>query len=148
MLDLIEMKKSLFFVLIIAFLLIIIYILINLSSGRTTFFGKASGSGVLSPGNSYVFASPITAKTNLDKIRVTVFALDGQGKGVANVLVTVGCRDVSACGGAVSFTDVQPQTDTLGQAIFDIASSVVGKYEVQAYVGGSPIPQTVTVNFQ
>ncbi|MBU2577625.1 hypothetical protein KKA69_02215 [Patescibacteria group bacterium] len=141
------MKRSLFFVLVIAFLLVIIYILINLSSGRTTFFGKASGSGVLSPGNSYVFASPVTAKAGMDKIRVTVFALDGQGRGVPNALVSVGCLDTVACGG-VSFTDVQRQTDTLGQAIFDITSSSAGKFEIQAFVSGTSIPQTVMVNFQ
>ncbi|RJR24643.1 hypothetical protein C4578_02520 [Candidatus Microgenomates bacterium] len=141
------MKRSLLLILVAVFLLVIIYILINLSSGRTNFFGKASGSGVLSPGNSYVFASPITAKANLDKIRVTVFALDGQGKGIANALVSVGCKESAACNG-VSFTDIQQQTDTLGQAIFDVSSSMTGKYEIQAYASGTPIPQTVTVNFQ
>lgn len=141
------MKKSILFVLVIVFLLIIIYILINLSSGRTSFFGKASGSGMLSPGNSYVFASPITAKAGMDKIRVTVFALDGQGKGIPNSLVNVNCKEAAACSG-VSFADVQQQTDTLGQAIFDVTSSSAGKYEIQAFVAGALIPQTVMVNFQ
>lgn len=145
------MKKSrlIIYALLALFLIIIIYLLLNLSAGRTTFFGKATSSGIFSGANSYVFASPLLARPGGDKIRVTVFALDGQGKGIPNKTVLVNCKEPAVCqSGGVAFDAVQPQSDNLGQAIYDLSSPAVGKFELQASVGGVAIPQTVTVAFQ
>lgn len=145
------MKKGrlIIYALLALFLIIIIYLLLNLSAGRTTFFGRATSTGVFSGANSYVFASPLLVRTGGDKIRVTVFALDGQGKGIPNKTVLVNCKEPTICqSGQVAFEAVQPQSDNLGQAIYDLSSPVAGKYELQASVGGLPIPQTVTVAFQ
>lgn len=141
-------KKSFLYIFLFVFLLVVAYIVLTLSAGRTNFFGRASGSGVLTATNSYVFASPLSARKG-DKIRVTVFALDGQGRGVPNKGVLINCKDLTACRtGGVMFTDVQSQTDTLGQAIFDVVAARDGQYEIEAQVAGITIPQTVTITFQ
>lgn len=119
----------------------------NLSAGRTTFFGKAVNSGVFNATNSYVFASPLTASIGGEKIRVTVFALDDRGRGIAQQNVSVTCRQTADCQG-VSFEGVQAQTDTLGRALYDISSSSGGKFEVQATIEGVALPQSVTVTFR
>jgi len=90
----------------------------------------------------------LSARVGGDKIRVTVFILDGQGKGIAGKRVTVNCRDSVSCqANGIVFSDVQPQTDSLGQSIFDISGSVAGQYELQASSEGIAIPQTVTISF-
>ncbi len=144
------MKKSLLvYIFLVIFLLGVAYVVLTLSTGRTTFFGKASGSGVFNALNSYLFASPLSATIGGEKIRVTVFALDGQGKGIPNKVAGLSCTDASKCQtGGLVVVGVQDQTDTLGQAIFDVSASVAGKYELQAQVDGQVIPQMVTVSFQ
>lgn len=144
------MKKSnILYVFLVIFLIGVAYIVLTLSTGTTSFFGKAAGSGVFTAANSYLFASPLTGRINGDKIRVTVFALDGQGKGVAAKPVSINCKDLAVCQqNGIILTPVQPETDTLGQAIYDISSPKVGKFELQAIVSGVVIPQTVTVTFQ
>lgn len=144
------MKKSaVIYVILVFFLLAVAFVVLNLSSGRTTFFGKATGSSTFSASNSYVFGSPLSVRVGGDKIRVTVFILDGQGKGISGKPVTVSCKDAVTCQtSGIVFSDVQPQTDSLGQSIFDISGSVAGQYELQASAGGVTIPQTVTISFQ
>ena len=144
-------KKStlLIYILMAVFLLIAVWIFVNLSAGRTTFFGRAATSGVADTNNSYVFASPVSARINGDKIRVTTFVLDGQGKGVAGQSVIVDCVESALCqNGGVVISPVQQQTDNLGQSIWEIAAAGVGKYVIRATVGSSVIPQTVTIDFR
>ena len=141
------MKRWITIILLIVFLIIIIYLVANLSAGRTTFFGKAVNSGVFNATNSYVFASPLTAGIGGENLRVTVFVLDDRGRGIAGKTVTVNCKDPSSCQG-VEFKPVQAQTDTLGRALYDISSSAAGKFEIQASAGGISIPQSVTVVFR
>lgn len=144
-----EKRSPVLFIIIGLFLILAVWIVINLSAGRTTFFGRASTTGVFNPSNSYVFASPLTARVGGDKIRITVFVLDGQGRGIPGSSVTVGCVDEVVCQNAgLSFEPVQAGSDNLGQAIYDVSSPVRGKYELQARIGGTSIPQTVTVSFQ
>lgn len=143
-------KRSLLLFGLLAFFLIgVVYVVATLSAGRTTFFGKAASSGVFNAGNSYVFVSPVVARVGGDKIRVTIFALDGQGRGVANRNVTVNCKDVNLCQTAqIAIVAVQANTDSLGQALYDVSSPTAGKYELQAAVDGVAVPQTVTIVFQ
>jgi hypothetical protein len=144
------MKKSLLvYIFLVVFLLGVAYIVLTLSTGRTTFFGKASGAGVFNALNSYLFASPLSAAIGGEKIRVTVFALDGQGKGTPSKVAGLSCVNALSCQtGGLVVAGVQGETDTLGQAIFDVSASTAGKYELQAQVEGQVIPQTVTVSFQ
>lgn len=131
------------------FVLVVIYLVILFSSGRTSIFGRASGQGVLSSTNSYVFASPLLAKVGGEKIRVTVFALDGQGKGISGKKVAINCIEPDNCLSlGLVVENVQPDTDTLGRGIFDISSTSVGQFKLQAKVEEVVIPQTVTVTFQ
>lgn len=142
-------KGTLVYLLLGIFLIIVIYLVANLSQGNTTFFGRAAQSGIFSASNSYIFGSPLTARAGGDKVRVTVFVLDDQGKGIPRKNVALNCKEPELCQNAgIAFTDVQSQTDTLGQAIYDLSGRTAGKYELQAKVDGIAIPQTVTVVFQ
>lgn len=144
-----EKRSPVLFAVVGLFLILVVWAVINLSAGRTAFFGRASTKGVFNPANSYVFASPLTARVGGDKIRITVFVLDGQGRGIPGSSVLVGCVDEVACQNAsLAFEPVQSGSDNLGQAIYDVSSPVRGKYELQARIGGTSIPQTVTVSFQ
>lgn len=137
------------YALVAIFLLVAVWMVINLTAGRTTFLGRASGEGRPDTGNSYVFASPVSARIAGDKIRITTFVLDGQGKGVAGQSVVVDCTDSVLCqGGGVIITPVQQTTDNLGQSIWEISATGIGKYTLRAVVGSSAIPQTVTVDFR
>lgn len=92
--------------------------------------------------NSYMFASPLSAATgNVEKIRVTVFILDGTGAGVSGKVVSLSGVDLLAV------TSVQATTDSMGRAIFDLAAGTDGRYEIGAGVGGSSLSQKVTVTF-
>jgi len=141
------MKKFLTVFLLGLFLILVIYLVVNFSAGRTNFLGKAASSGVFSASNSYVFVSPLTGSVGGENLRATVFVLDDRGRGIAGKTVTVNCKDPSSCQG-VEFKPVQPQTDTLGRALYDISASVAGKYEIQAVSEGITIPQSVTVVFR
>ena len=141
------MKKWITIFLLVLFLIIVIYLVANLSAGRTTFFGKAVNSGVFNATNSYVFASPLTASIGGEKMRVTVFALDDRGRGIAQQSVSVVCKQPAECTG-VNFEGVQQQTDTLGRALYDLSSSAAGKFEIQASIEGIVLPQSVTVVFR
>ena len=137
------------YVFMAVFLLIAVWIFVNLSAGRTTFFGRAAPMGVPDTSNSYVFASPVSARINGDKIRITTFVLDGQGKGVTGKSVIVDCVDSALCqSSGVVIAPIQQMTDNLGQSIWEISASTTGKYVLRAVVGASAIPQTVTVDFR
>jgi len=132
------------------FLVAVVFVLFNLSMGRTNFFGRASTPGTISLPACRVFASPVISKSGgNDKIRVTAFILDDTGRGVTNKTVDFSCRDVSLCQTSqVVFSPVQPNTDNIGQAFYDVSSMSEGSFEVEARVGGLSVPQTVTVVFR
>lgn len=112
---------------------------------KTTVFGsKASNvrtsSVVLE--NSYLFASPIQAKADgLEKVRLTVFLLDGRGLGVANQTVTINVSPL------VTVQQSQNITDESGKAIFDLSSSTIKTFNVSAQVGNKILPQQVKIVF-
>lgn len=114
---------------------------------QTVFYGRASspsvdrGEPVLA--NSYLFASPLRAAAGgQEMVRVTVFVLDDQGRGVEGKLVELG----QAAG--LEVAAVQAQTDYLGRALFDLAGSAAGEYHVEAAVEGQVLPQRVKVSFR
>ncbi len=141
-------KRGLIFTLII---LLIVLLSLGLTvffiSQRTTFFGRASSpslsSGEIALENSYVFASPLSAKTDgKEKIRITVFILDSQGKGVYNQAVFLGEDE------RLEIKEVQPVTDTIGRALFDVSSTVATDYFIEAQVNNQLLPQRIKVTFR
>lgn len=92
--------------------------------------------------NSYIFASPLTASTgNVERIRITVFILDGTGSGISGETVTLSGVD------KLAVYSVQAITDTIGRALFDVAAGTSGTYEIGAIINGTNIPQKISVTF-
>src|SRR5690349_8467968 len=117
------MRKSLIF-LIIFILLAFISMGIFIAFQTGFIFTRASVPLTsFSADNSYVFASPLRAQANgEEKIRVTVFVLNGQGLGVPG-------RNVELPKNPNLLIDgVQPTTDNVGKAVFDIATRTAGVY--------------------
>lgn len=137
----------------VAVLLILLFLLISLGlmvifiQERTTLFGRAFGptprKGAVEIENSYMFASPLQAQADgKEKIRITVIILDSEGWGVAEKLVVLG-QDAR-----LRMTPVQPVTDSLGKAIFDVASTVPADYFIEARVDNQILPQRVKITFR
>ncbi len=130
--------------LIIAFLVFALAATVFLALRTTIFFNHAYNTSSTTPvsQNSYLFASPLQAKSGgAEKIRLTVFLLDGRGIGVANQIVTLNRPQ------GVTQTDVQSSTDDTGKAVFDITSLNPGRFEIAAQSGSFAIPQKVKVVF-
>jgi len=132
------------------FLVGVVYVLFNLSFGRTVFFGKAQTPGAVSLDACRVFASPVISQAGgIDRIRMTVFVIDETGRGVANKSVQLVCRDLSLCqSSGLIVSSIQPSSDTSGQSFFEVVSQSAGSYELVANINGMAVPQTVTVVFQ
>lgn len=129
-------------------ILLIIFLLITLLGSfalvfRTTIFSsRASSSGSVAYSNSYLFSSPLQAKSDgKELIRISVFLLDGRGLGVPNQLVTISTSP------KVSINSVQSTTDDTGKAVFDLSSDRPLKTIVTASNDNHTIPQTVSVTF-
>ena len=139
------MKKTTLILLVVFFLLFSLGGLVFFISQRTTFFGRAYTPAVgtnFSPQNSYLFASPLRAVADgQEKIRLTVFLLDSSGRGVAGQTVFLGQNE------NLTVSAVQPTTDELGRAIFDISAQTAGEYLIEARVGSEILPQRVNVSF-
>jgi len=114
---------------------------------RTSYYSSAStgvNSRIFSPGNSYIFASPISASADGSGIiRITVFILDGQGLGVANQPV-----ELAVGQGALTIAKIAPITDSFGRAYFDVTSQIAGSYTIGAQLSGVTLPQRVGVSFR
>jgi len=147
-------KGSVVGILSLVFLILILLLVLYLIGTRTSFFNMASSvttTTTVTPAtpttsvaieNSYMFASPLKAASGgQEKIRITVFVLDGKGAGVSGKSVSLGNIQ------GLSVFPVQPLTDTLGRAIFDVSSLNPGNFEVSALVGSLVLPQKVTITF-
>ncbi len=140
-----------FIVSTLKYIVIILLLLIGLAGSVfvvirvTTFTNKAAGSGSASSvvtQNSYLFASPLQAKAdNQEKVRLTVFILDGRGLGVSNKTVSIIKPSL------LQLTEIQSITDDTGKAVFDLTSPSSGTYTLEAKVDGSALPQKVRVMF-
>ncbi len=92
--------------------------------------------------NSYIFASPIQAQGNgQEKIRINVFLLDSQGLGVSQKTVTLSSTPM------LNIEAVQPQTDDFGKAIFNLSSSLPGKYQISASTSDFVLKQQLSILF-
>jgi len=139
------MKKTTLILLVVFVLLFSLAGLVMVISQRTTFFGRAytptTGTN-FSPQNSYLFASPLRAAADSqEKIRITVFLLDSSGRGVVGQTVFLGQNE------RLTISPVQPTTDELGRAIFDISANSPGEYLIEARVGSEILPQRVKISF-
>lgn len=131
---------------IIIFMLFSLTLTVSLMSERTTFFGKAQvpvSVGQLSLENSYVFASPLEALADgKQRIRITAFLLNTEGLGVKGKRVYLGQTL------ALTTQEVQPITDSLGRALFDVASTKKGEYFIEVGVEGQVLPQRARITFR
>lgn len=97
-----------------------------------------------SPENSYVISTPTKAKGDgQQKLRVTVYILNGQGLGVLGKVVFIGNPDEKN----LVFDNVQPNTDSLGKAYFDVSSKTSGDYYLDVKVDGAILPQKAHLLF-
>lgn len=132
------------------YLFIIIFLSIALAASlylvlKTNVFVKKASTGNQSTvvlENSYLFVSPLQAKAdNKEKMRLTVFILDGRGLGVPNQTISLSTSS------QISITAVQNITDDSGKAIFDLSSNIAGQFSVSAKTPNSTVPQQVKVVF-
>lgn len=130
-------------VLILVIIILVAFGAYFLTQTRTGIFGRAAGTPeAYSLDNSYLFASPITAQAGgQEKIKVSAFLLSGEGKGVAGKRINLVSQP------ALTISEIQTDTDSKGQAIFEISAPTAGRYIIQASVEGNVFPQSVTVTF-
>ena len=112
------------------------------STSTTSIDVGLSGSSSLSLDNSYTFASPLRAKSGGEKIRITVFILDGRGLGISGKTVSIGAGNST-----LQITAIQPITDGQGRATFDVSSVTPGTYIIQATVDGTNLTQKANISF-
>ena len=136
-------KRFIWLILLILLLLSSLVIGVVLVQRRVFFLPRATEIGEISPENSYVFASPLIAQAGgKEKIRVTVFILDTEGRGVSSRLVSLG-RDER-----LEIVGIREVTDDLGRAIFDISAVSAADYFIEAMVENRILPQRVKVSFR
>lgn len=129
---------------IIIFLSIALIASLSLVLKTTIFVNKAAvgNQASIALENSYLFVSPLQAKAdNKEKMRITVFLLDGRGLGVPNQVVDISTSD------KISLIEIQKNTDESGKAIFDLSSNTPGQFNLSAKTNGKTIPQQVKVVF-
>lgn len=137
-------SKVLISILIVLLLLFILVLSVFYIKSITTVFPKASSfnsASLFSFSNSYIFAAPVRAKANGDFIRVTIFVLDDEGRGLFDKEVILGNNN------SIQVNNLQSLTDDTGKALFDISSNSTGVFYVEALVDGVLLPQTVKVTF-
>lgn len=139
-------RGRLIIILIILLLLLLSVVLSVYVVGlRTSFRGSASGidlSQEVSLANSYVFASPLRARSGGQLVRINVFILDNRGRGIPGRLVSL------AQSPALTIQTVQATTDDVGKAVFDVSSLEPGSYVIEASVDSEVIPQRVNITFE
>lgn len=131
-------------VLILGFLLLVLLLSLSVNV-RFLFQSRASGVGSItsfSVDNSYIFLSPLEARANAkERIRVTVFLLNNEGKGVLGKRVTISTsKDLTV-------EAVQENTDLYGRAVFDTLTAHTGEYFLEALVDGNKVTDGVRLKF-
>ena len=129
---------------IVGILLICLIISIIVIPKTIVIFSKASSNSTSTAAldNSYLFASPIQAKADgQEKVRVTIFILDGRGLGVSNKAVSLNLPQT------LINIHVQPITDEAGKAIFDLSSTTQGTFNISATTNNQDIPQKLRIVF-
>jgi hypothetical protein len=131
------------YLIIIAILIIALIASVFVVIRTTTTYQRAATSTTsIVLENSYLFASPLQAKAdNKEKVRITIFLLDGRGLGVANQTVTLNLPK------NITIQNQQEITDNNGKAVFDLSSSTAQTANITATAGSSKLPQSVKVVF-
>ena len=140
-------KKYLWLLISLLILILVLAVSVYVVRQRTNLFSSArevNYTQVSAPSlaNSYLFVSPLSAAPDGEKIRISVFILDGRGLGIAGKPVLLGQNE------NLKVEAIQPTTDYLGKAIFDISSQKPGVYYIEAAVEGRVLPQRVSVAFK
>jgi len=98
--------------------------------------------GVIDLEQCYLFARPMTARADgQERIRVSVFVLDGRGQGVPGKRVEI------SSGSELQIAASDGQTSMLGEAWFEVATTASGNYEIRASVDGERFLRKTTVRF-
>jgi hypothetical protein len=135
--------KIILAVLILTIILLIGFGAYYLTQTKTGFFSKAStGPEVYSLDNSLLYASPMTARADgQEKIKISAFLLSGEGRGVAVKKIILTSQP------SLQISEIQAETDSKGQAIFEVETTSAGRFIIQASIEGNVFPQSVTVSF-
>lgn len=121
-------KKLLFFLMLTVLLIVLAVPMFYFSRGITTTSTRATQS-TFSAENSYVFNSPLKARTGgSEKIRVTIFLLDNKGLGVGSKKIALVKTE------NLNIEAVQATTDTVGRAVFDVSAIKSGDYYVDLLI--------------
>lgn len=139
------LKKIILSLLALFILIVFVLIGVYLVKQRTSIIPRARGPAddiQADLANSYIFVSPLQALSGGEKIRVNIFILDNRGRGLQGKTVIMG----SASGPRVDA--IQPKSDEIGRAVFDISSAVPGVFIIEASVDGAILPQRVSVTFK
>ncbi len=140
-----KVPKLILLVVVLIIFLLTLGVLVYYIRYSTSTNSKASGYNTVntvSVSNSYVFASPIRAKAGGDLIRITVFLLDDSGIGVFGKKVNLKATDA-----ILNIKETQSLTDQTGKAVFDIASTSVGTFTLEASTSEEILPQKVKLIF-
>lgn len=139
-------RNNIIGLIVIIFLILALIILLLRLRTRTQIIGKASGpiqNQEIKLENSYMFASPLRAKADgQERIRISIFALDSEGRGIVGK--KAGIRKIED----VNIFEMQPITDSVGKAIYDLTSQIAGTYSVRGVIEGGNIDQTLNVTFE
>jgi len=137
------MRRFLITLAILVFLIFVLTLTLFYIRKTTSVLPEASGNtSVISWDNSYVFASPVRALSGGDYIRVTVFVLDENGKGVSGKIV-----ELAGDNEGLVINNIEETTDFSGKALFDVSSYKTGIYYLRAKIDGLFISQKVRVKF-
>jgi hypothetical protein len=135
-------KSTKYLVIIIILILALIASVFVVIRTTTTYQRAATSTTSIVLENSYLFASPLQAKAdNKEKVRITIFLLDGRGLGVPNQTVSLNLPK------NITITNQQEITDQNGKAIFDLSSATAQTVNITAVTGSSKLPQSVKVVF-
>lgn len=136
--------KNKYLIVIIIFLLIALIASLSLVLQSTTINKKATSQNqsIIALENSYLFVSPLQVKADAkEKMRLTIFILDGRGMGISNQLVSISTSS------KIAVNSIQNHTDISGKAVFDLSSATAGQFKVTAQAGNVTLPQEVKVVF-
>lgn len=119
---------------------------VRIASERMSYAGRAqeqAAASFISRENSYIFASPISARSDgVSVIRLTVFLLNEQGLGAENQKVKIIVTPSN-----LQVKEVQVVSDEIGRALFDVTSTIPGDYTITAAASGVALLQTVSISF-
>lgn len=144
-------KRNIWLVVLLLILILILVVSIYLVQKQTFYKSRAysyTETAVSPPAasveiaNSYAFASPLKAKIGGEYIRVTVYVLDAQGRGIKGKVVEIGGAE------GLQINEIQATSDDTGMVLFDIAATRAGLYIIQPVIDGKILSQRINITFE